>query len=729
MKLWYISENTFDPQKLDVQKTVYTIGNGYFGTCGAYEEGYPGAYPATLLFGVFDDIIIGKEELANAPDWLPIQLFVNGERFRLDRGKILEYRRTLDMQNAVLSRFVRWESPGGIRLKITIDRFASLADKHVGAIRFSVTAEEYTTAMGKEDLEVVLRATLNTAVGNHGLLHWDFVDQGNEGDLIWLHTQTRYSHVQLVQTMSFTTQAQDFCKEMIDSDIAPCIKLEGKLAIGETITTEKIVTMYTSRDVKDPHRTVIEHHHKIMANQAFNYDTLLAQHSEAWQNFWMVSDIVIEGDDIAQQAIRYNIYQLRLSVSDHDSRYSIAAKGLTGFGYHGHVFHDTEIFILPYFIYVHPHIARNLLLYRYHLLPAAREKAKQNGCEGAQYPWESTLDGREATPQLIIHPESGEPFFELNGFLELHITASIAHAVWQYWRVTSDDEFMCEYGAEMLLSTAMFWASRAENHPENNDYEFNNVIGPDEWHKCINNNAYTNYMARRNIQHAITILDWLNTTAPDIAKQLTQQLKVTDEHLEHWSDVIARMRIPQDKQTGIFEQFDGFFQLKPLDQNKYKGRTASYQAILGMEPVQHYQIIKQADVLMLLTLLDDEFDRETKRVNWDYYYPITDLDYGSSLTPAMHAMLANELGYTEIAYQLFMKAARIDLENLRLNTSAGIHEACCGAVWQALVLAFAGLRFNDEGYITHPNWPEGWTRLSFTCQHKGKLLSIDLRKE
>jgi trehalose/maltose hydrolase-like predicted phosphorylase len=252
VNLWHINEDKFDPTQLRVQRTLYTIGNGYFGTCGTFEEGYPGSHPITLLFGVFDDIDIGKEELANAPDWLAIQLFVNGERFRLDRGKILEYHHTLDMQHAVLSRIVRWESPGGIRLKIATERFASLADEHVGAIRFSVTAEEQTTAIGNEDLKVVLRASLNIAVGNHGLMHWDPVDQGNKGDLLWLHSETRHSNVHLVQSMSFTTQAQQFGQEMVDSDTAPCIKLRGNLAIGETITAEKIVTMYTSRCTRAP---------------------------------------------------------------------------------------------------------------------------------------------------------------------------------------------------------------------------------------------------------------------------------------------------------------------------------------------------------------------------------------------------------------------------------------------------------------------------------------------
>ncbi|TMC14868.1 MAG: beta-phosphoglucomutase, partial [Chloroflexi bacterium] len=229
MNLWHISEDSFDPKtltpkKLHSQESVYTIGNGYFGTRGTFEEGYRKAMPATLLFGVFDDIPVGKEELANAPDWLVIQLFVNGERFRLDMGIILEYHRILDIYNGILTRYVHWESPNGVRLKITCERFASLADEHVAAIRYSVTAEEQPTTTGKdfkEDLDVVLRASLNTAVGNYDLMHWETVDQGQVNALLWLHTETRHSGVQLAQTMTLTTQSSGFQTEMIDSDIAP----------------------------------------------------------------------------------------------------------------------------------------------------------------------------------------------------------------------------------------------------------------------------------------------------------------------------------------------------------------------------------------------------------------------------------------------------------------------------------------------------------------------------
>ncbi len=726
MNPWHVNENTFDPTKLSTQETVYTIGNGYFGTRGTFEEDYPGDNPATLLFGVFDSIPVGKEELANAPDWLPLKLFVNDERFRLDKGKILAYERTLDMHNGLLSRTVRWESPGGLQLTVRSERFASLADEHVGAIRYSVTIDEVPPAPGggdRQDVEVALWASFNMAVGNHDLMHWESVDQGHQDDIIWLQSRTRHSMVQLVQSMNFTTQAPGFEKERFPSDVAPGWRLRGTLAPGETLTAEKLVVMYTSRDVPDALPAALEHHRRIGS-----FASLLVQDEQAWQNFWEKSDVLIEGDEKAQQTIRYNIYQLRISASSHDSRYSIAAKGLTGFSYHGHIFHDTEIFMLPFFTYTQPAIARNLLLYRYRLLPAARAKAAAHGYKGAQYPWESTLDGQEATPTVIIHPESGELIPVLNGELELHITASVAYAVWQYWHVTGDDMFMQEYGAEILLSTAAFWVSRVQFDQAHNSYEINDVIGPDEWHEHVDNNAYTNYMAKWNIQTAIDILSWLRETAPAKAQELAQRLDLDTESLDHWRDVSARMCIPQDKETGLFEQFDGFFRLEHLDQNKYAGRTTSYQGLLGLRSVQHYQIIKQADVLMLLTVLDDHFDLETKRVNWNYYYPITDHDYGSSLTPALHTILACELGLIDTAYDLFMKGALTDLENLRGNTSEGIHCACCGAVWQAAVFGFAGLRLTDDDYRTNPSWPDGWTRLAFNFYRKGKPFRVDLRR-
>jgi kojibiose phosphorylase len=724
-----VNEDSFDttPKKMHSQETVFTIGNGYFCTRGTFEEGYPRATTATLLFGVFDSVPIAKEELANAPDWTVIQLFLDGERFRLDRGKILSYSRSLNMENGILQRTVHWESPTGHRIHVSSERFASLADEHVGIIRYSVSADEANTKL----LTLDVRASLNTAQGNYDVMHFETLDQGHEHEQIWLQSETKKSKVQIVQAMSFVTDNTNFSKTVVDSDIEPGIRLSGQLAPGEKLTTEKVVVTYTSRDGVDALATAQNSLQEIVGQEEthpFVYDKLVSPHEAEWKHFWQDADVILEGDDQAQIGLRYSLYQLRINTSTHDSRYSIAAKGMTGFGYRGHVFHDTEIFMLPFFIHVMPDVARNLLLYRYHLLPAARKKAASNGYEGAQYPWESTLDGEETTPASIIHPETGEVIPVLNGFIELHITSSIAHAFWEYWRVTGDDDFMRDYGTELMLSTATFWASRAEKRAERNDYEITNVIGPDEWHEHVNNNAHTNQMAKRNIQTALYTYEWLQRTAPDKAQELTQQLDLSKQHVEHMYDVADHLYFPQDPDTKFIEQFDGFSNLQHLDREKYRGRKDSYQGILGIEAVQKYQIVKQADVLMLLTMLDLEFDRKTKEVNWDYYYPITDHDYGSSLTPALHVILACELDRLDDVYTLFMKGARVDLDNLRGNTPEGVHAACAGAVWQAAVLGCAGLRVTDDGYTTKPSWPAGWTRLAFNFKRRGETIHVDLHR-
>lgn len=726
MNLWHISENTFDvtPKKIHSQETVYSVGNGYFCTRGTFEEGFPKATAATLLYGVFDKVPISKEELANAPDWTVLRLFVNGERFRLDKGHILAYERALDIQNAVLKRTVRWESTAGVRLLIESERIASLADEHVGAIRYSVTIEK-----AEAPVEVELLAGLNTAVGNYGLMHWETFDQGQQDNIVWLKSETLATNVHLAQTISFTTVTEGFHTEMYNSDIAPNIRLYGTLAQGATVTTEKLITMYTSRDnMGDPLRPTLEHHKKLLAGTGSYYDALFTVHQAAWQQFWNEADVIIEGDDEAQVGIRYNLYQLRINASSHDDRYSIAAKGMTGFGYRGHIFHDTEIFMLPFFTYAMPNLARNLVMYRYHTLGGARKKAAANGFEGAQYAWESTLSGDEATPPSIVHPENGEVIPVLNGPLEIHISASVAHGAWQYWSVSGDNDFMRDYGAEVILSTALFWGSRVEKNETSNEYEIKNVIGPDEWHEHVNNNAFTNYMARWNLKTAIDILAWLRSTAPQQAQALEENLAITGKHLKHWQDVIEHMRVPQNKQTKVFEQFDGFFNLEPLDQEKYKGRTDSYQGIIGLYPLQKYRIVKQADVLMLLTVLNQEFDHETKQANWDYYYPLTDHEYGSSLTPAFHVILACELGKENAASELFRLGNLVDIDNLRGNTPEGIHTACAGAVWQAAIFGFAGLDVTKNGYTTNPHLPDKWTRLAFNFTLHGKLERVDLRK-
>jgi trehalose/maltose hydrolase-like predicted phosphorylase len=715
---WLIIETVFDPDQLHHQETVFTIGNGYLGTRGAFEEGYPGARPATLIHGVFDDAPIVHTELANAPDWLPFILLVNGERFGMDRGEMLDYQRTLDLRRGLLRREVRWRSPAGDMVDIRIERFASLADPHVLAVRYQVTPLDF-------DGRIEFRAGINGHVDNDGLVHWDWVDQGNEIGTVWLHSRTRRSGVELGQAaILMVSDSDEVTERVMDCQNCPTMVAVCQAKQGRTITAEKLVTIYSSQEAEDVCQAAVDKLDALVDNH-LGYEQVLAAHEAAWAEMWDVSDVIIEGDDAAQRAVRYNLFQLLIAAPQDDDRVSIPGRTLSGFGYRGHVFWDTDIFILPFLAHTQPQLARNLLLYRYHTLPAARRKARASGYEGAQYAWESALTGDETTPRWVPGP-TGDLVRIWTGDIQLHISADVAYAVRQYWQVTGDDEFMRDYGAEILLDTAVFWGSRAEYNAERDRYEFNDVIGPDEYHEHVDNNVFTNRMVQWHLETALETLAWLRREHPDKAAELKERLDLTPERLAHWADVIGCLRILHDPETGLMEQFEGFFELEDMDWQALEPRSQSIQSLLGIERTNQVQALKQPDVLMLLYLLGDQYDLETKQVNWDYYAPRTDHTYGSSLGPAVHAILACELGLSEVAYEHFMRAALVDLENVRGNAADGVHGASAGGVWQAVVFGFAGLRLTADGYTLNPRLPSSWRRLAFSFRQRGSEVRVDL---
>ncbi|HQE94008.1 MAG TPA: glycoside hydrolase family 65 protein [Anaerolineae bacterium] len=711
---WIVSEAEFDPAKLRHQETVFTIGNGYLGTRGTFEEGYPDAQPATLIHGVFDAVPVVYTELANCPDWLPIYIFVEGERFRLDQGTLLAYRRELDVRRGVLSREVRWRSPAGHTLDLHFERFASLADEHVVAIRCTITAIEKPCA-------VTVQAGINGYPDNMGLFHWIWLDQGVEAPMAWLHTQTRHSDLTLGMAMRMTVSGASPV-EPLDCRNCPTLATTFLAQPGHPVVIEKTVTLFTSRDVAEPVQAARER----LAGLP-DYATLRAAHEAAWAAVWEDSDVLIEGDPVAQRAVRHSLFQILAAVPRHDDRVSVSAKTLSGFGYRGHVFWDTEIFLLPFLTYTQPALARNLLTYRYHTLPGARRKARANGYEGAMVAWESAQTGDEVTPRWVPGPQGEELVRIWCGDIELHITADVAYAVWHYWQATGDDAWMCDYGAEILLDTAVFWGSRAEWNPVHLRYEINDVIGPDENHEHVNNNAFTNGMVRWHLQTALDTLAWLQATAAEHAAALTARLDLTPPRLAHWRDIIERLVIRHDLQTGLIEQCDGFFALKDIDLADYEPRTKSMQAILGIEGANQHQVLKQADVLMLLYLLRDRYDDATLRANWDYYNPRTDHTYGSSLSPAIHAALACMIDDPQSAYTHFMRAALVDLDDGRGNAAEGVHAASAGGLWQALVFGFAGVYCTDAGPVATPRLPTHWTRLKFRLHWRGRTYDLDLR--
>ncbi len=716
MRNWHVTETTFDPQALHHKETVFTIGNGYLGTRGAFEEGYPGEQAITLVHGLFDDVPVVHTELVNAPNWLDFIVSIAGERFHMDCGTVLDYRRDLDLRTGVLTRTVRWQSPAGHTLDIVFERFASLADEHVLGIRCRVTSVDFSGA-------VEFRAGVSGHVDNDGFQHWEWLAQGAIEGYAYLEVRTKSTHLDLCEACHLTlSDGAETAHIFQDGPWSPTLIVRAILHPGETVTADKLVTIFSARDTAEPRAAAL---HSLADATAQGYDALRVASDAAWVAEWEASNITIEGDDEADLALRYSLFQLLIAAPRHDDRVSIAAKSLSGLGYRGHVFWDTETFVLPFFSYTRPEIARNMLLYRYHTLAGARRKAQENGCEGAMYAWESAATGDETTPRWGITAD-GEQVRIWCGEIELHITADVAYAVHQYWRVTGDDAFMRDYGAEIILDTARFWASRAEWHGERDRYEINDVIGPDEYHDHVDNNVYTNRMACWNLETALELLVWLRQESAEKAGDLEQQLDLTDERLAQWRDVIARLYIPHAPEGGLLEQFEGFFALKDISLADYEPRDCSMYDILGMEGMQECQVLKQPDVLMLMYLLTEHYDEETIAVNWDYYTPRTDLTYGSSLGPAIQAALAAQQGRVEEAYRHFLLAGRTDLQDARGNTGEGIHAATLGGLWQAAVFGFGGIRLTDEGPIANPRLPAGWKRLKFRIQYRGRWYDFDL---
>jgi kojibiose phosphorylase len=409
-----------------------------------------------------------------------------------------------------------------------------------------------------------------------------------------------------------------------------------------------------------------------------------------------------------------------------DNRVNIGAKTLSGFGYRGHSFWDTEIFMLPVFTYTAPHIARNLLTYRYARLPAARAKAAANGFEGAQFAWESADTGEEVTPTWVPHFNDRAQLVRIwTGDIEIHISADIAYAAHQYWVATGDDEWFSRQGAELILDTARFWGSRAEWKPATQRYEYTDVIGPDEYHDHVDNNPYTNRMAQWNLETALEALTWLQRHDPARAAELTERLDLSPARLAHWREVIDRLYVPRSPE-GIYEQFDGYFQRRDIDLASLEPRTRSVQEVFGIEGANATQLIKQPDVLMLMYLLRDDFSEPALHCNYAYYTPRTDHTFGSSLGPAIQAIMACRVGRPDEAYEHFMRAARADLHDVRGNARDGIHGASAGGTWQAVVFGFAGLRVTSTGWSTEPCLPSHWRRLRFHFIYRGRPQTVEL---
>lgn len=732
---WLIGEEVFNPAWLGKVEATMCLGNGYMGIRSATEEAYIGEKRDTFVAGTFNKFAENEvTELPNVPDLLGMELYLNQNRLDLTKGETSDYQRILNLRTGELKRSFVWAYQD-IQMKFTFRRFVSFNQKHLLGQRVEIENLGNPVA-----LELV--SGIDGQQTNGGSQHFTEGDKAlTEGKYLQMMPYTTQSNILFVlSTVHSLEQGKDIYEETEKRIEMGRRKIYNRywleLGKNELVNIEKISSIHTSIDKETPNQTLEELKNLALlelkeAHEA-GYQKLYEASAKAWeQQVWSVLPITITSKNFKNQlAINFAKYHLHVMTPAHDERMNIAAKGLSGEGYKGHTFWDTEIFMLPYFTFTHPEIAEKLVTYRYLGLAGAHKKASTNGYEGAQFPWEAAWpDDGETTPVWgaadII---TGKPTKIWSGFIEQHITSDVAFGVKQFLDVTGNQQFAKEKGYEVILDTAKFWSSRLEWQPTTERYEILEVVGPDEYKEHVNNNAFTNYTAHWNITLAMKLYEELRLNDPALFSRLNEKLDLERVYQE-WQEKVDRFYLPQPNEQGVLPQDDTYLEKKIIDLTKYKEhpQVGTLFHEYNLEQVNNMQVSKQADVLLLLFLLEDLFPREEKLINWNYYEPKTLHD--SSLSLSTHAILAADLGKLELSYELFNKAMNIDMGENMLSSNEGIHSASLGGIWQMVVFGYGGVRCLNGQLRIEPHLPEEWEQVGFGIVWRGNPLQITVKKE
>ncbi|WP_426350402.1 glycoside hydrolase family 65 protein [Alloiococcus sp. CFN-8] len=729
LKNWIIEESAFNAEFLGKCEAIFTQGNGYLGVRNALEERYTKEKRNMFASGTFNKATEGEvTELPNLPDITEISLYINGHRFNLEAGKIEAYSRRLNLKTGEVVRKVLWTSPQDDTVELKFRRFVSLSNEHIIGGALEITPIN-------SDIDLTIISGINGEMTNSGASHF-------KGGTRRIHENKYLEYT--AETTEGKLYIGVFSTHNISSDetsIEPVMKRRGvslkhsvKVKKGEKLKFEKLSCVYTTRDMGYINNNLEEALEKVKSDglsllkdiENKGYKSLLAENNNSWEAYWNQVDIRINSrDPFDQLSIRFALYHLNIMANKKDNRVGIGAKALSGEGYKGHSFWDTEIFILPFYTFTLPEAARILLEYRYKNLYGARLKAKEYGYEGAMYPWESAwIDDGEVTPLTAgIDVVKGTPIDVLTGKLEHHITADIVYGLWQYYMTTGDKAFMEEYGYEVLFDTALFWSSRLEYNEVLDRYEINDVIGPDEYKEHIDNNAFTNYMAHHNMKLALKVMKELKESNEKLYDKLNRKLDLQYIH-EKVSTVVDKLYLPKENEEGIIPQNDQFLNLKELDIRKYKESDEVMGIYLDYNPEQlnEYKVSKQGDLVMLMYLLGEHFSRESKLKNYKYYESYTLHD--SSLSKCVHSIMAADLDLLQEAYSLYKGSATIDLGPYMKSSDEGIHSASIGGIWQSVVMGFGGVRVIGNTLNINPKLPPSWESLSYPLIWKGNKLNI-----
>lgn len=721
---WLVRETAFDPTTIAHGETIFTVANGFLGLRGNLDEAYPAYQHGTFLNGFYETVPISypedaygyartDQEMLSVPDGKVIRLWVDGDRFDVTTGRLVEHHRTLDLRRGLMTREARWSSPRGREVRVRSVRFVSTATKSLAVIRYEVEVLD-----GRAP--IVVASELATGLHDDidpgdprsaGPITSDALTQGlarRRGHRAVLGHTTQHSRMRVVSGMDHVIDAGPpvELREVADDRIVAA----SEIGPGTPLRlTKYLAYAYTPDGSYDE----LAHEVDQVLDKALatSYDDHLAAHAAALAEYWEDHDVVVEGNPELQLAVRFALFEL-LQASVQVDETGIPAKGLTGLGYKGQYFWDQETYVLGALTYLNPEATASVLRYRHKTLPAARDRARVVSEEGALFPWR-TIGG-----------EAASAYFPA-GTAAYHIDADVAHAVDRYLDATGDETFLDRYGAEIYVETARLWFSLGFfNERRDGRFCIHDVTGPDEYTAVVHNNFYTNVMARWNLQVAADVVGRLGAERPEAFHRLAEEIGLTDEEVSNWRRAAASMYLPYDERLGVHAQDDTFLELEPWDfANTPKDH---YPLLLHFHPlvIYRHKVIKQADVVMALFLRGEEFSHDQKRRDFDYYDPLTTGD--SSLSASVQAIVAAEVGHIPLAEHYLMNGALVDLDDRANNVRDGIHVAAVAGTWLALVHGFGGMRTYRGRLSFSPRLPTSMDRLAFSIRYQGRHLGIDI---
>jgi len=725
---WNIVEEGFDPALNNISESIFSIGNGRMGQRANFEEDYSGeSLQGSYIAGVYypDKTRVGWwkngypdyfAKVLNAANWIGIAIRVNGQVLDLHMAEVLQFRRVLNMREGYLMRTFTVRMPDGAIVSVEATRFCSLVDGEAAAIRYRITADNFS---GTVTVCPYIDGDVSNKDANYDEKFWDEVSRSGSESRAFLTLSTKRTGFWVTTGMHYTVSDGSEDVVVAEQDVAR-EKFVGKsfglpLTKGEPLTVYKYAVNLSSEN--HPKQTMEARASELLDKiVAKGFDQMLAEQATAWAHKWAESDIRIAGDVAAQQAIRFNIFQLYQTYTGEDDRLNIGPKGFTGEKYGGSTYWDTEAYCLPFYLATAPpEVARNLLLYRYKHLPKAIENAEKLGFGS----------GAALYPMVTINGEECHNEWEIT-FEEIHRNGAVAFAIYNYIRYTGDRTYLADHGLEVLIGIARFWAQRVSWSAERRRYVILGVTGPNEYENNVNNNWYTNTVAAWCLEYALVALAEVRASAPDRYAAVVAKTTFRDDETDKWNAIIQQLHYPMDDVRGIFLQQDGFLdkELVPVSQLPSEQRPLNQH--WSWDRILRSCYIKQADVLQGLYLFEERFDLETIRRNYDFYEPLT--VHESSLSPCVHAILAAKLGDEQRAYQFYLRTARLDLDDYNNDTEDGLHITSMAGTWMSVVEGFAGMRVKDGRLHFNPMLPEKWHSYGFKVRFRGALLTVDVTK-